>query len=95
MPNTHNETKALNAAQKTKARAAKSYNLYYEMGGQAAYRGDTVDAMPSFRNTNRVAAWLKGHSDATLEKQRRDEAQRVDKAGIKRLKDIIRQVTGA
>lgn len=79
---------------KAKERAGKSYTLHYEMGEQAAYRGDTADAMPPFRNANRVAAWLKGHSDATLEKQQRDEAQHVDKVGIKRLKAIITQAIG-
>ncbi len=71
----------------------KTYTLHYEMGQQAACRGDNIDTQPRFRSPTRIAAWLKGYADAQHDKQQREDAKNADKEGIKRLKSIIMQAT--
>lgn len=57
------QVKDLNRSTKTD----KDTQLCYEMGDQAAYRGDPVTSCV-FRNDRKRAAWLRGYADAENQK---------------------------
>jgi ribosome modulation factor len=61
--------------------------LCYEMGEQAAYRGDLITNCP-FRNVRKRAAWIRGHSDAENQKQ----YNRASKEGLKKMCTLITNI---
>lgn len=79
--------KAIKTRQKEEAELA----TIYEQGQQAAWNNQSVDSCPKYRKQNKVAAWLKGHTDAEQEKQRQETSRQADKAGIAKLKILVKQ----
>jgi hypothetical protein len=80
------EIKALNAQHKEKAKLVE----IYELGKQSAHRGDSIDNKPAYRKQNRAAAWLKGFADGQREQQDKVLSRSMDKAGIAKLKAIVK-----
>jgi hypothetical protein len=88
------EVKARIKAAKQDAAKAKDFNSHYEMGEMAAWRGESVDAMPKFKKQERVAAWLKGHAAGLLAYEAHKLSQRpVDrdklKSNLARIKSLV------
>lgn len=81
------EVKALNAEHREKAKLIE----IYELGKQSAHRGDSIDNKPAYRKQNRVAAWLKGFADGQHEQQEKILSRSADKAGIAKLKQVMKQ----
>ena len=79
--------RALNAEHKAKTELLR----IYELGKQSAYSGDSVDNKPHYRKQNKVAAWLKGFADGKREIDNQKLSCDVDKAGIAKLKAIVKQ----
>lgn len=79
--------KAIKAKQKEEAELA----AIYEQGQQAAWGNHSVDSCPKYRKQNKIAAWLKGHADAAQERQRQEESRQADKAGLAKLKAMVKQ----
>jgi hypothetical protein len=46
-------------------RKKKDWIAYFEIGHQAASRGESIDGCQSLRSQNRKSAWLAGYNDAT------------------------------
>jgi len=79
--------RALNAEHKAKTDLLS----IYEQGKQTAHRGGSVDDKPHYRKQNKVAAWLKGFADGQREIENQKLSRDVDKAGIAKLKAIVKQ----
>lgn len=82
------QIKTLNAQHKAK----EELMVIYEQGKQTAHRGASIDNMPRYRKQNKVAAWLKGFTVGQQELQNQKISRSVDKAGLAKLKEVIKQV---
>lgn len=77
------QVRELNKGSKTD----KDTQLCYEMGEQAAYRGDSI-ATCVFRSDRKKAAWLRGHADAENKKL----YESASKDGLKKMALIISNI---
>lgn len=62
----------------------------YEIGVNAAWRGESIDAMPKFQKSARSSAWLKGFADGQRAQKEHRERGAVNKSGLKKLFDVMR-----
>lgn len=61
----------------------------YELGRQTAWNNKGIDDRPNYRKQNKLASWLKGHTDGEREKQQFNLSNEVDREGLRKLKAII------
>lgn len=84
--------KAEITALNTRHKAKTNLKDIYELGKQTAHRGDSIDTKPSYRTHNKSAAWLKGYADGQLEQEAQALKNQINRAGITKLKAVIKQV---